>query len=421
MVKKKSGKTLSSSSDNAQKKFSIEEIRKKALQDLNKLEDSVNNHYKDKVLVSGKKKGRHSRRISSGVFSLDYSLGGGVPMHRVTAFFGKESTSKTTLALLTMANAQKINRETLEYIPIDIVEKGYILDEETNIYVDLKSGEVIQPMRCAFIDLEGSFDDDWYAGLGGNPNAVRFAFPNSGEGAVDIVQNFIKSGAIDFIVVDSIAMMSPLKEIEAAAGDQDMGLQARLINKACRKWASEMNKITDIKKKPTIIVINQLRQKIGVMFGNPETLPGGLGQKFLSSCEVKTSKGKVEHLTKTADSPLWIEMKGECVKNKTAPPKIPYSFNLALNDYTPPEEGDKKYPIPFRKGEVLEHKQVATKATQYKMIGKDEESKKYFVQLINERFEYDKKGDLLNEWIYFDKDNYRRLKEDLIQVMRGNV
>lgn len=391
-----------------------------------KLKLDINTKYKREVFISGRDRNKMgTQRFSTGSFWLDYALGGGIPANRATGLWGEESTSKTTIALKGCADAQKREKGTYKYIDTeDLMEKNYKLHEETGIWVHEKSGEIVEPFSVAFVDLEGTFDDDWFETLGGKPDLIEYIMPDYGEQAVDIIQALISKKAVDVIVIDSLAALVPIAEIEASAEDQHMGVQARLINKACRKWAADLNKYDDYTTRPTIITINQLREKIGVVFGNPETRPGGHGQKFLSSAEIRTKKGKVICADPDGKYPIWTEMRGVINKNKTAPPKIEYAFNLAVNSYDPEEaEGDKKkYPIPFKAGDILEHNDVIKYASKYEMMGKTEDDKKFFIKPLGEEaILFDRKGDMLNEWIYFNEARYTRVKTDLLKLMTGKV
>jgi len=181
--------------------------------------------------------------ISTGSIGLDFALGvDGIPKGRVTEIYGPESSGKTTLALHVIAEAQK---------------KGGI---------------------AAFIDAEHAFDRYYAAKLGINLEDLLISQPDNGEQALEITDNLIRSGAIDIIVIDSVAALTPKSEIEGEMGDSKMGLQARLMSQALRKLTANISKTNTI-----CIFINQLREKIGIMFGNPETTTGGNALKFYSS------------------------------------------------------------------------------------------------------------------------------------------
>jgi recombination protein RecA len=404
----------------------IEDLKKnKAL-----LIEKFNKACGSEMLISGDHKSfLNTTRLSTGSLTLDYALGGGVPARKTTNVYGEESSSKTTIALKVMADAQKRDRHTLDYIDFNAIkEKNFVFDEENNIYSN-DEGEIIEPCSCVLVDIEGTFDADWFRCLGGDPKRLSIIMPEYGEQAVDIIDELISSGLVDVIVVDSLAMMIPIKERDSSAEDGHMGLQAKMLNGAFRKWSSRISTLRkENKAVPTVININQPRQKIGIMFGSNETLPGGNGQKFAASVVVKTKRGKTYYLSDKKDDqklmPLYKEMNGEIIKNKTAPANIEYEFNLAINDYDPEShEGEKKYEVPFKKGTILEHKVVMTWASKYNMMGKSETTGQFFVQLIGweEPKLYKKKQDMLNEWIYGDEVKYNLLKQDLLKLMLNRV
>ena len=188
--------------------------------------------------------------ISTGSIGLDYALGvGGLPKGRITEIFGPESSGKTTLALHVIAEAQK---------------QGGI---------------------AAFIDAEHAFDRFYAAKLGVDIENLLISQPDYGEQALEIAENLIRSGAIDVIIIDSVAALTPKSEIEGEMGDSKVGLQARLMSQAMRKLTATINKTRCV-----CIFINQLREKIGVMFGNPETTTGGNALKFYSSVRIDIRK-----------------------------------------------------------------------------------------------------------------------------------
>jgi recombination protein RecA len=385
------------------------------------LKETINKKYKRSV-VSVAKKENKKNRFSTGSFNLDYAIGGGISQGLVAMIYGEESTSKTTIALKVLADAQRRDRTTHKYIDHDeLISKKYKYDEENDEYTK-RDKPSITPYRCAFVDLEGSFDEAWFSNLGGIPEKIEYIAPDYGEQAADIIMGILESRYIDMIVVDSIAHFIPKDEMEASAESQTMGLQARLVNKFVRNLTSRLNVLKQESVCPTIILINQVRKKIGVMFGPDETKPGGLGQNFLPSLIIRTRKGKVYHLNKEDNYPLYVEMRGNIEKNKAGPPKIAYEFNLALNPYDPNlNEGDKKYEVAFKKGDILEHKTVIKFATDFSIFMKDEAQKKYCVSLYGEEpICYDKKAELLDQWVYNNQRNFLKVKEEILRRLCGN-
>ncbi len=215
--------------------------------------------------------------ISSGSISLDIALGiGGYPKGRIIEIFGPESSGKTTFALHAIAEAQK------------------------------KGG------RAAFIDAEHALDPIYASKLGVNINDLLLSQPDNGEQALEICEALVRSGAISIIVVDSVAALVPQAEIEGEMGDSHVGLQARLMSQALRKLSGIVNKTNTV-----VIFINQLREKVGIMFGNPEVTPGGRALKFYASVRLEIRKGEqIKHGTNAIGNRTNIKV----VKNKMAPP-----------------------------------------------------------------------------------------------------
>ena len=225
------------------------------------------------------------KAISTGSLGLDIALGiGGVPIGRIIEIFGPESSGKTTLTLHIVAEAQKTGK------------------------------------TCAFIDAEHALDPEYAQKLGVDTDNLVVSQPDNGEQALEITDTLVRSGAVDVIVIDSVAALTPKAEIEGEMGDSHMGLQARLMSQALRKLTSSVSKTNC-----TVIFINQIRMKIGVMFGNPETTTGGNALKFYSSVRLDIRRTGA---LKDKEEIIGNETRVKVVKNKVAPPFKQVDFDI---------------------------------------------------------------------------------------------
>ena len=243
----------------------------------------------DAIMMLGEKPKVHINAIPTGSIGLDAALGvGGVPRGRIIEIFGPESSGKTTLSLHIVAEAQK---------------KGGI---------------------CAFVDAEHAMDPEYSRKLGVNLNELLISQPDTGEQALEIVESLVRSGKIDVIVIDSVAALTPKDEIEGEMGANEGGKQARLMSQALRKLTAIV-----AKSKTVVIFINQIRMQIGVMFGNPETTPGGKALKFYTS--VRLDIRRIAQIKK-GEEVVGGRCRVKVVKNKVAAPFKQTEFDLMYNE-----------------------------------------------------------------------------------------
>lgn len=311
--------------------------RKKAIvDDLADVDAEIKKAYGAGALCKASEgKALHVDRLRTGIFAFDMVTGGGIPVRKITTLIGMQSSAKSTSAALIAAAFQRHCRNCRLLCTACTCKAGP------------------SPMRVVWFDAEGAWSNEWAESLGVQLELTRVIRVESAEQGIDIADVLLRSGKVDLLIVDSIAHLTPSAEIEESMEKNQIASQAKLVNKALRKWVASLSSYgVDTTKGPTIVLINQIRHKAGLVFGNPETRPGGMGQQFASSIELRFEPGKFHYLdpegneVKAKDkildgmAPAWMDVSFESIKNRTFAPKIGGSFRLFLSNSATRHKGD---------------------------------------------------------------------------------
>lgn len=320
---------------------------------------------------------RRVARIPSGIFFLDYALGGGFPAGRINIIWGHKSTGKTVISLRTLGNAQKLCANCHTFPDIDSGKCA--------------CGKFLETV-CAFLDVEGtSWDAEWARLQGVDTNTVLLSVPEYAEQSLDIAEALFRSGDVDFVVLDSLAFLTPAKEIEESTGKALQAEQARVVGRAIRKFVSAFNYVGNrTGRRPTLICTNQIRMKVGLLFGNPEMQPSGHAPGFSATTETKTSGGEYK-IDENTGRPIHVDLKFKIEKNKSSGPKVEGGWRLMLANTDTYKKGD-VYEVPMMIDKGLQLGLVEKDGRKWKCLGTKYETK---ISLITKMTE---DGDLKRQY-----------------------
>jgi recombination protein RecA len=305
----------------AKKKDDVEEVEESREDKLASLFHAARKKWGENVVGYAKDfKFKLIPRISSGVLPMDYALGGGFPVGRISMVYGHKSSAKTTLFLRAVGNAQKQCSSCWSLIK----------EREGSPVPKCECGENRKTV-IAWLDVEGCWNDEWARNYC-NPDEVILSQPDTAEQTIDLADSYVRSGVVDVIVIDSIAFMTAAVEIEKSATEQTMGVQARLIGVQMRKFVSGFNTLAQSDgRKPTVFLINQIRNKM-VLWGSPDVVPGGLAQGFATSTEVHCYTNNKYDMDDITGKPITQELRFRIDKNKVGPARIEGEYKLILSN-----------------------------------------------------------------------------------------
>jgi recombination protein RecA len=264
-------------------------------------------------------------RIPTGIFQLDYALGGGLPVGLVSTMYGAKSASKTTTFLKAIANAQ------------NMCSNCHLFRTDESWGCRCKKP---RDFVMVYMDVEGTLDLPWAQSLGVDTSKMIVSVPEYAEQTLDIAEAFVRSGECDILVLDSIAFLTPQKEIEESIEKDQMGIASRIIGRGIRKFTAAVNGVgNETGRRPTIFFTNQIRMKIGVMYGSPETQSGGQAPGYAAAVEVKLWPGKYE-MDEVSKKPVTVEINFRVEKNKTSGAKMEGQYKMFVSDAGDRHKGD---------------------------------------------------------------------------------
>lgn len=304
----------------------------------------VKTHGKSIITKASEAKITSCHRIPTGIFELDYALGGGFPAGRVNIAWGMKSSGKTTMLTRALGQSQKMCANCYGFLN---PESGKCGCKRFREHV------------CGFLDVEGTWDNEWAALQGVDVTKLLLSTPEYAEQTLDIAEALIRSTEVDLLVIDSIAFLTPSKEIEESSAKALQAEQARALGRGFRKFVSAINFVGNkTGRRPTMLFTNQVRHKIGLLFGNPETQPGGFAPGFAATTETKCWSGKYE-MDETTGKPISVELNFRIEKNKSSGAKMEGKYSLMLSD-TPQK----------KKGQIYDEPDIVELALKLGMIEK---------------------------------------------------
>lgn len=340
-----------------------------------------------KIIIRASDDMVRSQQIPSGIFGLDYALSGGWPVGCINTIFGPKSGAKTTTILRAIAEAQKLCADC------------WTLPDEKG---KCKCGH-FRDVLAGYIDVEGTLDRRWAEKIGVDLDRCLISRPEYAEQSLDIADLMLRdeTANIDLLALDSIAFLTPQKEIEESVSKDMMGVAPRVIGKGVRKFVTALNYAGNRRKiRPTIFLTNQIRMKLGMVFGNPETQPGGMAPGFAATTEVRVESGKFL-IDEDTRRPVSVGMKFKVDKNKSAVPKIEGTYKLILAD------------TEFKRmGSIYDEDEMVAQAERMGII-----ERRGGWRCVGEKFS---KKEEIEERLVKDRKFYRDLREVMLRAVEGN-